>query len=166
MARLLVKAEIVQSARASFISEAEAHTARTTHYLQYSSCLSLIPSSGTPAIIHQCFSVTVMHTHACARTYAHAMRHLPPCLRDPGALLEDNEEETLSLLEHVRQIRHRRPRRPQIHPSSSCPPNQHCKETERAMGHKVQKRLEIAVKSRNRKEGEEEARGGRNMREM
>lgn len=65
MARLLVKAEIVQSARASFISEAEAHTARTTHYLQYSSCLSLIPSSGTPAIIHQCFSVTVMHTHMC-----------------------------------------------------------------------------------------------------
>lgn len=93
------------------------------------------------------------HVHACARTYTHAMRHLPPCLRDPGALLEDNEEETLSLLEHVRQIRHRRPRRPQIHPSSSCPPNQHCKETERAMGHKVQKRLEIAVKSGNRKRG-------------
>lgn len=93
------------------------------------------------------------HVHACARTYTHAMRHLPPCLRDPGALLEDNEEETLSLLEHVRQIRHRRPRRPQIHPSSSCPPNQHCKETERAMGHKVQKRLEIAVKSGNRKGG-------------
>lgn len=43
MARLLVKAEIVQSARPSFISEAEAHTARTTHYLQYSSHLSLIP---------------------------------------------------------------------------------------------------------------------------
>lgn len=83
-------------------------------------CLSLIPSSGTPAAARQCFSITVTHTHTHRHscTHARSLRHLPQCLRDLSAPLEDNEEETLSLLEHVRQIPHRRPHRPQIHPSS------------------------------------------------
>lgn len=120
-------------------------------------CLSLIPSSGTPAAALQWFSKTV--THARART----LHRLPPCLRDLSAPLEHNEEETLSLLEHVRQIRHHRPRKPQIHPSSPAHLISAVKRRGGAMGQKVQERMEIVVKRGNW--GEDRGRRGGMVRE-
>lgn len=50
-------------------------------------CLSLIPSSGTSASAHQCFSITVtnthMHTHALCIIYHHESETLAPHQKTP-----------------------------------------------------------------------------------
>ena len=58
------------------------------------------------------------HTHTRAHTCTDFTSTTPHVSPDLSAPLEDDEEETVSLLGHVRQIQHHQPRRPQIHPSS------------------------------------------------
>lgn len=94
----------------------------------YSSYYSL-PAATMPFLNtilgHTCHRSPVFLYYHRAPIYTHArtltrmlFASLPPCLRELSVPLEDSEEKTLPLLEHVWQIPYHQTRRPQIHPSS------------------------------------------------
>lgn len=117
-------------------------------------CSLSLPSSNT-ILGHACHRSPVFLYSRHTQTRTRSLHHPPPCLRDLSTPLEDNEKETVSLLEHVRQIQHQQPRRPQIHPSSPAHLISAVKRRREAMGQKVLQRLEIVIKRGNQGGGEE-----------
>lgn len=128
-------------------------------------CLSLIPSSGTSASAHQCFSITQTHTctpmHFASSTTMNLRPQRPIRRRRRGDTVFARACQTDSTSPASQA-----PNTPII----SCLPNQLCGETEGAMGLKVQERMwgyEDVVKRGKQRGGQREARkqGERNMKE-
>lgn len=115
-------------------------------------CLSLIPSSGTPATALLCFSITI--THTCTRAHVHTDTHTRvPCSstsmsqRPRCPIRRQWRGDTVFAQARLTDSTSPASQAPNT-PIISCPPNQ-CNEdtdTDTAIGQKVQEKSEIVVK--------------------